>query len=136
MDRTGMVVALEKSKAIVEINRGSSCGEHCASCSSGCETNVIRLTVENTMDAKLGDVVIVEAEDRALLRTTFILYTIPLVTFVAGIGVGYAGGQALGMDAELIGILTGVLTMALTFLTIQKLGKGTKEIIQLKQIIK
>lgn len=135
MNKTGIVVGLESGKAIIEINRGSACGEHCASCGGGCETNQLQLKIDNVLGAKIGDFVMVEAEEKALLKTTFILYTIPLIAFILGIFGGHKIALGMAVDAELVGIISGVLLMALTFLAIKVLGQGKADIIRMKQIL-
>jgi len=81
------VIAVEGSDAIVSGRRASACGDcagktSCATMGSWVE-RVIELRLHNNISATVGDRVLLEVPDNALLRIAFRLYAIPMIAFVA-----------------------------------------------------
>lgn len=98
MRKQAQVIALHDGKiAELSVKRDSACGS-CASC-GGCDTGRILLRVKNTLDAKVGDDVIVETASKTVIAVAGLVYLLPLVLFFAG----YALGAAVGLPPVLIG---------------------------------
>ena len=86
IERQAVVVSTEGDIAHVEVLRESGC----ASCSlkSGCGTGTIgqmflskciRHEVRNTQNARAGDNVVLGIDERNLVKTSFIIYILPLL---------------------------------------------------------
>lgn len=98
MQKEARVIALhEKNTAELAVQRDTACGD-CASC-GGCAAGTVRVTVENTLHAAVGDVVVIETATGAVIRVAALVYLLPLVLFFAG----YAIGAALGFLPLLLG---------------------------------
>jgi len=85
------VIALEGNEAVVRGHRASACGgcagkTSCSTMGSWVE-RVVELRVGNTIGAQIGDRVMLEVPDNAVLRIAFRLYGMPMLAFiVAGLG--------------------------------------------------
>lgn len=136
MEKNGLVVGLRGSKAVIEIARMSSCGDKCSTCSGGCSKPPLVVEVDNALQAKQGDFVVLEAPEHAIIQSTMILYTLPLALFILGVVLGmqfFAG--FLPVNPELVGILTGFVFLALSYVGIALLRKD-KEILKMRGILK
>ena len=112
MEQQVTVIALQGDHAMVQGHRASACGD-CAGKTS-CSTmgswveRFIELRVKNTVHAQVGDEVLLEVPDSAVMKIAFRLYAIPMLAFVlAGFGVR---SLALAMGwpaAEAIAALAG-----------------------------
>jgi len=81
------VIAVEGQDAVVSARRASACGDcagktSCATMGSWVE-RIIELRVPNRIHAAIGDRVLLEVPDSAVLRIAFRLYAMPMIAFVA-----------------------------------------------------
>ena len=93
----------------IEVQRQSACSGKCGSCGGcGAPQERIKAVAQNTVNAKIGDIVTIEGENAQILRMAAIVYTLPLVLFfvffiaasIGGLGEGLAGGiGCLGIAA-------------------------------------
>ncbi len=87
MEQTAEVVAVRGGEALVSARRASACGD-CAG-RSACGTlgswrqRPARMWVANTAGARVGDRVVVDVPEGALLRAAARLYGAPMVAFLA-----------------------------------------------------
>lgn len=93
LKENGIVVELTKQFAVVEI---IPVNHPCTQCSNGCgiaslakkKKHVTQIKVINSVNAKLGDKVVIGLKEQALLKASLILYLLPLLSmFVAGIAI-------------------------------------------------
>lgn len=136
MEKNGVVVGLRGQKAVIEIARMSSCGDKCATCSGGCSKPPLIVEVDNALQAKQGDFVVLEAPEHAIIQSTLILYTLPLVTFILGVVLGlqvFAG--MVPINPELTGILTGFVFLGLSYVGIAVLRRD-RDILKMRSILK
>lgn len=118
MREKAIVVSKNGNKAEVEVIRTSACAK-CRACSLGSEKKVIKVWVQNDVNANVGQVVEIEIENRALISATFIMYVIPLVSFLLGVILGLNFANTLNIAwEEPFSLLTGLLFMSLAFLAI------------------
>jgi sigma-E factor negative regulatory protein RseC len=115
----------------------SECGDKCTTCAGGCDTPSIIVEVENRMHAERGDFVVLEAPESAVMKSSFLLYTIPLIDFVVGVVVGmkFLAG-VLPVDPELTGILTGFVFLGLSYVAIAFMKKQSGEILRMQSVLK
>jgi len=118
IEETGRVVATEGAFAWVETQRQSACG-HC-SVQDGCGTSVLskvvgrklnRVRALNPSSARVGDEVIVGLDESAMLRGSFMVYTLPLLLMLAGAVLA----QAVAGGGEAVSILGGALGLGAGF---------------------
>jgi len=122
-----LVVENRGNESKVEILRSSAC-EHCGACSVATEKKSIFVWAKNPLKAGVGQVVEIEMQAATMLSATFIVYVIPLVAFVIGISIGYAGKGFFGTkNLELFALLSGLITMGLSFLGIYFYSKNAEK---------
>ena len=101
---------LDRKYAEIEVQRQSACGHDCANCGGcGAPLERIQAVAINRVDAQVGDIVTVEAENKQLMRMAAIVYTLPLVLFFAffiaaslcGVSEGLSG--VIGVGGILVG---------------------------------
>ena len=105
----------------------------CSTCASGsaCSTSLLAplfrnkrrlLTVDNTVNAKAGDEVIIGLNRTALVVASLLIYLLPILMLMLGAIIGEVLSSAIGLEgSELITILTGIGCAALTFLLVGRL---------------
>lgn len=104
--------------------RESACSGDCHQCSGcGAAQQTVKLTVENPIGARVGDMVVITSGSADVLKAAAVLYMLPLVLFLAG----YLLGQSLWQLGPLIGLLGVALGIALIKLYDKRFSK--KELI-------
>jgi sigma-E factor negative regulatory protein RseC len=90
IEEYGVVVEVSDTYAWIKTQRQSSCG-HCSS-SSGCGTGTLaqvlgqkynEIRVVNHLQVQVGDQVVIGLEEQALVRSSLLLYLLPLLSLFA-----------------------------------------------------
>lgn len=121
---TGIVSHIKGSYATIIIDTDDSC-KTCGIrflCSPGSDKDKI-ITLENTIDAKVGDRVTVSEASNILLKLSFLQYGLPLIGFLLGIIIA----TQLTIDlqpVELYQFLCGLLGLGLSGLISYLIIKG------------
>ena len=124
IEETGTVVEiLEQSKAIVLCEKSSLC-EHCATsaaCSIGDDDRHRLVTVHNTVHALVGDRVKIAASTDTFLKSSFVIYIVPLIALVLGAILGKFIGESLvtSIDPNMLSAIFGVFFLVGSFLIIR-----------------
>ncbi|MFO7819867.1 MAG: SoxR reducing system RseC family protein [Halanaerobacter sp.] len=108
----------------VMIQKHSSCGK-CGHCS---EDDNLVLTLDNTLNAEIGDVISIEMKGSNILGAAIVVYFLPLLALV----IGYIGASYLGLSTELSRIGLSGLLFALSFLVVRQFGASKEEDYQAK----
>ena len=92
------------------------------------------MEVDNTIGAKVGDHVMVSMEHMNILKATLMVYVIPMILLIAGIGCMYYGLEAAGYagNSEVIAAVFGVALMGISYIFLKlndKKFKDSKEFI-------
>lgn len=120
MEQVGIVKEVNGSDVVLEVRRVSACGTNCGSCSSSCEVAPHFLTINNKVNAKLGDMVEITAEAKKILKYTFLIYIIPLTFLILGIAIGNGYFKSRGFENyELLSFLTGILGLAISYMILK-----------------
>lgn len=126
MIETGKVIKLKGEKAVIRVDRKSGC-EMCHMCAIKPKSPHIDITLKNGLNAKKGDTVEVEMADRVVIKSSFLVYTIPLITGFIGLLIGTVFSNML---YQLI-MFAGFLILGFTILIfIDKLVKNNKKFVQ------
>lgn len=106
MRETGIVKSVDGESCICAVKRKSACGENCATCKAVCGSREHNFTATNKVGAKKGDTVVIEMGTGKVLSAAFLVYILPLVSFLAGFAIfeNMEKGEAL---SACIGILVG-----------------------------
>lgn len=103
----GTVEKVEEDYVIVSIERQDMCGE-CHACEMLGEVKKCTLKCVNECKSQVGDQVDVDVEQHSFMKATFIMYGLPLIGLILGVGMGYKFSEG-------IAIVLGLGLMALTF---------------------
>lgn len=129
LEEEGRVIKLEDGYAIIHAERGSSC-DGCgakASCHAlgGVEGKVMEMKAVNEIGAKVGDRVKVAIDSLVFLKSSFLVYVVPLIVMIVGgiIGDSYARNHMPGSDPDLVAGGVGVLCLVISFLLIRMWSK-------------
>jgi len=91
MEEIGRVIDVQNNNIIIELGDSSQCGS-CNSCGSGDRGQKI-LSVENTLDAKVNDRVILDISPVKSILASLTLFVFPLLMMIAGYFIGENIGQ-------------------------------------------
>lgn len=115
----GIVKEIKDNRVVVSMVRTDACAG-CRACKMGHEQQEMIIEAINECDANIGDKVGVEISTDAFISATLIMYALPLLGFLVGIGAGYALSYGIYKETrEYIPIMLGVVFLALTFLLIK-----------------
>ncbi len=105
----GTVVSVHGEMAKVLVRRGRAC-EGCGSCCVKLDQETMLADAFNREGAEPGDRVLVDLPENLSIRAAYILYGVPLMFFLAGLGLG-----ALISSAALGGGFSAPLSLACAF---------------------
>ncbi len=100
MRQTGKVIELKGKKAVVRFVRSDACG-HCNACFR-LGSNEADIEIDNTLKAKLDDVVGIEMHGKSVLKASLLLYGLPLVALLVGAFIGSFKGDLYSALAGLL----------------------------------
>lgn len=132
LEERAIVTAVNGELAEVVTQRKHAC-DSCA-VSSGCGTGIIsrafgerplRLQVHNSIGAQVGDQVILGLEDRLLVRSSLLVYALPLVTMLAaGFWAESLAASLQWQQAELMTILIAMLGLLAGFGAVRYINRA------------
>lgn len=103
----GLVTVVKDGTAQIHFLRGSACA-HCGACLTVGESEM-EVTLPNTLNAKVGDRVVVDLSPKRVVQASLLAYAVPLLLLIGGVLLGsrYAdwAGLALGVVACGVGYL-------------------------------
>lgn len=137
MDRIGIVTEVKGSQVTVELERHSACGD-CGMCGHASESKCFKVKTRNTIDAVVGEKVMVEMPDQSLVKVAMIVYTIPLIALIIGVMLGNVFiTQLQGEIKDLMSFLLGVIFMGGTFIWVKQYDKksGVKYQVKISKIL-
>ncbi len=124
LEEEGRVIKLEDGIAIVHAERGSSCGGCSAKSAchamSGDDGKMMEMRAINDLGAKVGDRVKVAIDSIVFLKSSFLVYVVPLVVMIGGgvAGDSYARNNMPGSDPDLVAGGVGIICLIVSFLLI------------------
>ncbi|MBS7527740.1 SoxR reducing system RseC family protein [Fusibacter paucivorans] len=120
MDRTGVIVSVDKEFSKIKLLRHTACGS-CGACHLGDEQKDVMLVAKNDVHAEVGDMVEVSMGTSSVLSAAFIMYMIPLMSLFLGLvaGLGILNGIQYSGNVEMASAVIGLLFMAGAFLVIR-----------------
>lgn len=112
MAEVGQVIENKGNLVVVQLERHDACGK-CRACVAGMESKEMYLEAFNECNAEVGDLVTVSLEQSNFLKAVLIMYVIPLIALLVGIGAGY---WIIG--SELGAVIVGLVFLAISFFII------------------
>lgn len=126
-EEMGVVLELKGTQAKIGIQRSDAC-DKCGACRFADRNQQMVLTVDNAIDAKIGDEVQIELGNGGLLSATFIIYVIPLIALLLGVALGYWLAGIFGAQSgDIYGAIGGIGLAALSFGIIRLLEPHIKK---------
>jgi len=116
IEETAIVVAIEGEQALLQTQRRSAC--HSCSVKQGCGTSVLakvvgtrssQISVDNTLQAQVGDEVLLGIQENALVSGSLLVYALPLVMLLIFAMAAEALAGWLGWQQELFSITAGAV---------------------------
>ncbi len=103
------------------MKKHSACGD-CGACQHGRENMEINIVAINDIGAKPGDFVEVNMETQNVMGAAFIIYVIPLLALILGVGLGSYALSRMGVQGniEVYAAGIGFLLTIITYLTIKR----------------
>ncbi|NLM06979.1 MAG: SoxR reducing system RseC family protein [Tissierellia bacterium] len=138
MEQIGIVKSINGEYANITVQRLSACGSNCKSCGGGCEIKPVDISVKNELGAKVGDTVELESEPNSIFKILILLYSIPLVFLLFGIGLGMFIFKGRTDMYEIVSFGIGLAFLGLSLLVIKRIDKDFKDkhkLVVLKRII-
>lgn len=128
IEETATVVAIDGEDALLQTQRKSAC----QSCSvkQGCGTSVLakvvgrrssQILIKNTLDASVGDELIIGIDDNALVKGSLLIYAMPVILLLLGALVGEFWAKSNNLNAELVSIIGGCLGFGLSMFFIRSI---------------
>lgn len=116
MNKKGFVKKVEMDYAFVNVNRPHGCGGGCSCDDGACDANGLEIKVKNTLDAHEGDLVEIAMEPVRVTESIFLVYTLPMLMFIAGIFMSNSLLTLLGLGwSQGMGLFVGFLFMLMTY---------------------
>ncbi|WP_295149973.1 SoxR reducing system RseC family protein [uncultured Peptoniphilus sp.] len=130
MESIGIVRDKKENKIFVEFTRESACGDSCESCNAKCaESEQELFEFNNTISAKVGDIVKIKTNDRSVLSYKFLVYGLPLVLFMSTITISYYFFNNMGLDnKDLFSLIVGILSFILSFIILRTIDNKNRQI--------
>ena len=133
LEEEGIVVRVEEGYAFIHTQRGSSCDGCSAksSCHSMADAGsyIMEMRAINDMGATVGDRVKVAIDSIVFLKSSFLIYVLPLIVMITGgvIGDSYARSNMPGADADLVAGAVGITCLVISFLLIRLWSKSLEK---------
>lgn len=143
VEEQASVVSVEAGFAWVETRRTTTCGS--CSANKGCGTGVVakvvgqrmsRVRAINTIDAKVGDEIIIGLHDQALVRGSLAVYAVPLVAMLVVAMLGDLLGSELQLSSnEGLTVVSGLAGLGLGFLWVRRFSLRIADDIRYQPVI-
>lgn len=135
---TGIITQIDSNYAIITIEVTDSC-KNCGIrflCSPGSDKEKT-ITLENTIDAKVGDRIAISETSNILLKLSFLQYGLPLIGFLLGIIIATQFNINL-QPVELYQFLCGLIGLGIagviSYLIIKRMAKKPGKFFTFKKI--
>lgn len=125
MEEYGYIIEiLDDKTAKLKMQKHSACSA-CGKCVNSSEKKDIIVEVDNAIGAQIGDRVKVNMESVNVLKAVFLVYLVPLISFLITTIVAYFALDSFGIriNIEEISFVIGILFMFLSFIILKKKDK-------------
>lgn len=112
----GFVLKIEGEYATVGVKRQTACDTCRANCGGHCDkASTIETVVKNTLDAKVGDRVILYSKTSTVMGFAITVFLLPLLSAIVGYALSYMLGGTVAINA-VVTVLAFVLTYFIIWL--------------------
>ncbi len=138
IEEKAIVVSIRDDNIVIETQKKSSCGSCSANkaCGTGIVANYLKpktvtFNIKNTINAQIGDQIVVGINERIFLFGSFLMYILPLLFILCFALIGdYVAKQAALIDSELWVILMSGLGFILSIVFMRYLLKNKLNLLQ------
>lgn len=135
---TGIITQIDSNYAIITIEVTDSC-KNCGIrflCSPGSDKEKT-ITLENTIDAKVGDRIAISETSNILLKLSFLQYGLPLIGFLFGIIIAIQFNISL-QPVELFQFIMGMVGLGIagliSYLIVKRIAKKPDKLYSVRKI--
>jgi len=123
-----VIKAFDNGMAEVLVARGTSCGEHCGSCSVCKYVGEIHTYARNKIHAVAGDKVVIESKTSEVLGAAFMIYIIPMIAML----LAYLAAAAMGAGEMVsVPVAFAAFLVCVGIVTVYQRAKAKKKEIEL-----
>lgn len=128
MESLGIVRETIDDIIVVEFMRKSACGDSCESCSAKCaESKLEYLEFKNTISAKVGDIVKLNVNKKAIFNYKLLVYGLPMIFLMLGITISnLLLNKNQINNSDILSLIFGMLSMGCSYLIIKKIDNKFK----------
>ncbi len=128
MEQVGYVRKTSNGMAEVEVRRISGCGGGCSSCGGSCNMPSIVVSMENPINAKVGDYVEIKGKSKKIIKYALIVYMIPFVMLILGIILSMNLFQSMNIaNYENYSFIVGLIFLVFSFFIVRKVDNSIKK---------
>jgi len=117
MREKGEVLEINGEIAQVRMTMGDKC-KSCNICTAFGENSKI-LEAKNTIDAQIGDTVLVEVNPKMVVGHSFLVFIVPIILLLSGYFIGYNLSWPGSISNDARGIIGAILFFLLSFVIIK-----------------
>lgn len=123
LERPGRVIEVEEDITKITLQRHTACAE-CGGCAAGRGDKKMIIEAVNKIDAKVGDLVMVELSDENFLFAAFLAYAVPVICLFLGyfLGVKISIFWGRTTQEQAFGIIGAFIFLGLSFLGLKFLN--------------
>lgn len=138
----GIIVALEGAYALVSNQRKGACGSchaesSCAVLSGGLGKQSVNIRAHNPLQADVGERVVLEITESHFLLASFLVYITPILSMVlVGSLARFLALSWEGVDAESVGALAGLASLALSFYGLHRYNAHIQDDVSRQPVIR
>ena len=91
MKQVGKIICINGEYATLLVAKTSMCGENCGACKGGCKPGSQRVLArfDGCQNAKVGDMAVLEMDDKRVLFMAAMLYLVPIIAMFAAYFIAY-----------------------------------------------
>lgn len=139
MEQVGFVRKTFKDRAELEIRRVSGWGG-CKGCASSCEVKTHIISLKNSINAQVGDLVELEGEPRNILKYAFIAYMIPFIFLITGIFLSSSYFKSQNnANYEILSFIVGLVFLLVSYFIVKlldnRIAKNDEGAIKMTRIL-
>lgn len=119
-EQEGLVIEVIDDVAKIKAGRHNDC-KNCGACPG--DNNII-ISANNKLGAKPGQRVVFEMKQVGVLKATFIVFVLPIISAFIGVGLGMLLGKYFNSNINLFEIAGGILAFALSLIVVKLYDKA------------
>lgn len=124
--KEGIITGSFENKVWVKTIRSKTC-DSCDSkdsCETASKAQELTIQLDNSLNASIGDRVVVGFRTAPLLKVTFLLYIFPIILLIAGAAAGDALAMKIDTDPSITSLISGFICFSFAFAVIRVINNA------------